>query len=124
MSEDEEFDLEEFIYNSSEDILCLLEDMEVEEIDSELLAQQIEKSLTNRLKLGGWKKSPWISVETKMPEIDNLVLVYIPWIGVCVRSMSSTNDWFDECNDYDDSGYPVSHWQSLPPSPPKEESDT
>lgn len=61
----------------------------------------------------------WISVEERLPEEDENVLVYGPW---GIGNGYSLAFWYDSAWNDVDSGYPldnVSHWMPLP-DPPKE----
>ena len=52
----------------------------------------------------------WISVDDRLPDVGNIVLIYSETYGVCLDSYSDdTFDYFD-----------VTHWMPLP-QPPKGE---
>ena len=49
----------------------------------------------------------WISVDDRLPDVGNIVLIYSETYGVCLDSYS--DDTFDYFN--------VTHWMPLPPAP-------
>ena len=55
----------------------------------------------------------WIKIEDELPPEGNLVLVDMGWAGMHLRSRQA-EDWYDDNENYDDSGIEVVRWHELP----------
>ena len=74
-----------------------------EKSDSEFITAYGDHLVSN-----GVMVQEWISVDDRLPDVGNIVLIYSETDGVCLGSYSDdTFDYFD-----------VTHWMSIP-QPPK-----
>ena len=67
-------------------------------------------------------QNDWISIEDKLPEIEQSVLVWMGnWLGdlMWVRTYKGNGEWEDEYG-YWQKDEPITHWMELP-KPPKGE---
>ena len=63
----------------------------------------------------------WIDMKAMMPPSNELVLVNQQLTGRCLRYRMDTGDaepdWFDENEEFDDSGLEITHWAKIPDAP-------
>ena len=64
-------------------------------------------------------KIEWISVNDKLPEEEEKVLVCIDWERIETAYLY-LNTWYDWANNYPVVGGSASHWAELPELPKKE----
>lgn len=101
-------------------------------IDADALLKEIREKIT---RLYGYEKRAienlitnaptvqregWVSVEDRLPELYELVLVFQDMTGICLRQLQGSvneTEWYDENNNYDDSELDITHWQPLPAAP-------
>ena len=63
------------------------------------------------------RKSKWISVKDRLPDIDNEVLAFTG--GCCCVAWIEDGNWILNPDGWDSIKFPVTHWQPLP-DPPEE----
>ena len=62
-------------------------------------------------------KTVWNPIQT-IPA-NELVVVYSEFQGYHLRSVTNANEWYDDCEVYDDSGAEWDLWAELPERPGK-----
>lgn len=60
-------------------------------------------------------KGEWISVNERLPDIAQEVIVFAVYDRVCCANLNSFNEWFAPQSDYQI--IKVTHWRPLPPAP-------